>query len=186
MSGNQRIWRADAATSRVGFRLRHLVLSEISGEVRRWRATVVIDSEDPSRSSVEAVLDARSLDTADPSRDEHIRSEEFLNVAAFPEIHFRSRRIEPIEGPRFTIVGDLTIRDVTREVKLDLEDCGRRSDAAGLEHATFRAHATINRQDFGLRWNQDLDTGGVVVGDKVELELTVEAVAERQLQTALG
>jgi polyisoprenoid-binding protein YceI len=186
MNGNQRIWRADAAKSRLGFTLRHLVLSQISGEVRKWRATIVIDSEDPSRSSVEAFVDAGSLDTADPERDQHMRSEEFLNVAAFPEMHFRSRRVIPIDTRRFTVVGDLTIRDVTREVELELDDGGRERDESGVEHATFRAHATINRQDFGLRWNQDLDTGGVVVGDKVDLSLALEAVAEREFRTALA
>lgn len=186
MNGNQQKWRADAAKSRLGFTLRHLVLSQISGEVRNWRATILIDSQDPSRSSVEAVVDAGSLDTAEPERDEHMRSEEFLNVARFPEMHFRSRLVSPLGEGRFTVVGDLTIRDVTREVKLDLEDGGRRCDAWGTEHATFRAHGTINRQDFGLRWNQDLDTGGVVVGDKVDLALTVEAVAEGQRQAAVG
>jgi polyisoprenoid-binding protein YceI len=185
MNGAQRRLWANSATSRLGFTLRHLVLSEISGEARNWRATIVIDSEDPSRSSVEAVVDARSLDTGEPSRDEHIRSEEFLNVVAFPEIHFHSRRVIPIDTRRLMLVGDLTIRDVTCEVTLELEDGGRRRDEAGVEHATFRAHATINRQDFGLRWNQDLDTGGVVVGDKVDVTVTVEAVAERELRSAV-
>ena len=172
------MWRVDISKSLVKFTLRHLVLSEISGCVRSWWATIRIDPDHPARSFVEAVLYARSLDTESSERDDHIRSDEFLNVAAFPEIRYRSREVSHVEGNRYSVVGELTIRDVTRKVVLDVQDLGRRRDAAGAEHAAFRAHATINRQDFGLRWNQDLDTGGVVVGDKIDIALTIEAVAE--------
>lgn len=178
MARDDRLWRVDITKSLVKFTLRHLVLSEISGHVRSWCVAIRIDREYPARSSVEAVLYAHSVDTESAERDDHIRSEEFLNAAAFPEIRFRSREVRHADGDRYSVVGDLTIRKVTREVVLDVEDLGRLRDGAGAERAKFRAHATINRQHFGLRWNQDLDTGGIVLGDKIDLALSIEAVAD--------
>jgi len=180
MSDKQALWWADAANSRLVFTLRHLVLSRITGVVRSWRASIRIDAEDPARSAVYAVIDAATLETDDPSRDEHIRSSEFLAVATNPEIQFRSRRVSRVDNQHFDVVGDLTVRGVTRELTLTMEDQGRSRDDSGRERATFHARVTVNRQDFGLRWNQDLDTGGVVVGDKVEVEVTVNAVADAQ------
>lgn len=180
MNSTEQIWWADAVDSRLTFTLRHLVLSQIAGVVRNWRATIRIDLEHPGRSSVEVVMDAGSLDTLDQSRDEHIRSAEFLDAGAHPDIRFRSRHVNLIDAARSDIVGDLTIRGVTRAVTLALVDKGRTRDGKGRERAAFHAHATINRQDFGLRWNQDLDTGGVVVGDKIDVEIEVNAIAYAQ------
>lgn len=178
MSTTPQIWWADDAESRLTFTLRHLVLSQIVGVVRTWHATIWIDVEQPGRSSVNAVIEAASLDTQDVSRDEHIRSAEFLDVATHPEIRFRSRRVNVISPSRSDIVGDLTIRGVTREITLSLDDNGRSRDGNGRERAVFHVRGSINRQDFGLRWNQDLDTGGVVVGDKIEVEIAVNAIQD--------
>jgi polyisoprenoid-binding protein YceI len=176
-------WQVDSARSDITFTLRHLVVSEISGHVRRWQATLRIDPQDPAGSSMDAVLDARSIDTGEAERDEHIRSREFLNVEVFPEIRFRSRTVKHVQANRYHIVGDLTIREVTHEVGLDMVDLGRRTSEKGAQIASFSARGILNRQQFSLRWNQDLDTGGVVVGDKVDIRVAVEAVLDQPSET---
>ena len=107
-------------------------------------------------------------------------------LEAFPEIRFKSRSVTHVDAARYEIVGDLTIRHATREVTLEVEDLGRNRDEKGVMRAKFRAHATVNRQHFGLHWNQDLDTGGVVLGDKVDIKIAVEAtLKERAAQPDL-
>jgi len=156
-------WQVDSAHSEITFKVRHLIIAEIAGFVRRWHGTIAIDPEHLTRSAVQVVLDAGSMETGDPERDEHVCSKEFLNVKVFPEIRFNSRSVRQVEGNRTEIVGDLTIRHATREVTVEVEDLGRARDDKGAMRARFRAHATVNRQHFGLHWNQDLDAGGVPV-----------------------
>jgi polyisoprenoid-binding protein YceI len=172
------VWLVDVRRSEISFTLRHLIVAQISGHVRRWQAVLRIDPESPALSSVEAVLDASSIDTGEVERDDHIRSAEFLNVARFPQILFRSQGITHVAGNRYRVGGDLTLRNTTREVTLEMEDLGRRTGDDGRAIAGFRAHAEINRQEFGLHWNQDLDTGGIVLGDKVEIRIAIEAVRD--------
>jgi len=179
-------WQVDTAHSKITFKLRHLIVAEIGGEVRKWRATLGMDPAQPRKSAVEAVLQAGSIETGDPERDQHVRSAEFLNVVAFPEIRFQSREVKPVAGNRHLIVGDLTIRDVTREVSLEVEDLGRKHGDKDDTRSKFHAHTTVNRQHFGLHWNQDLDTGGVVLGDKVDIDLTVEAVLSQHAVKSSG
>ena len=170
------IWRAGPPDSEMRFTIRHLVLSEISGVVARWRATLDVDFDQPTRSRVEVVVDAASLETGTIERDHHIRSVEFLKTWAFPEIRFRSSEIRPGDGEgRFVITGDLTIRNVTRTVTVTAERQGAAGHPAADSKLVFTAHAILDRQDFGLHWNQDLDRGGVVVGDKVDLRVRVVA-----------
>ncbi len=172
------VWLVDVGRSEISFSLRHLIVAQISGQVRRWQAVLRIDPERPALSSVEAVLDASSIDTGEVERDDHIRSPEFLNVVRFPQILFRSQVITHVAGNRYRVGGDLTLRNTTREVTLEMEDLGRKTGEAGRAITCFRAHAQINRQDFGLHWNQDLDTGGIVLGDKVEIKIAIEAARD--------
>jgi len=171
------VWLVDSRYSEITFTLRHLILAQISGHVLRWQATLRIDPDNPALSSVEAVLDARSIETDEVERDDHIRSSEFLNVEAFPQVLFHSRRVTYVEADRYRVEGELTLKNVTREVTLDMESLGRKTDEHGGTIASFSAHAQINRQDFGLHWNQDLDTGGLVLGDKVDIKILVEAAS---------
>lgn len=168
-------WLVDSRHSEITFTLRHLILSQISGHVLRWQATLHIEPDNPALSSVEAVLDARSIETDEVERDNHIRSPEFLDVEAFPQILFRSRRVTFVDTARYRVQGDLTVKHVTREVILDMENLGLKTGEGGESIASFSAHAQINRQEFGLHWNQDLDTGGIVLGDKVDIRILVEA-----------
>lgn len=157
--------------SEIRFSLRHFVLSEIKGRVGRWSASVLLDLRQPDRSTVEVVIDAGSFDTGDVERDDQIRSSEFLDARSFPEIRFRSRsiRAEP-DARTYVVSGELTIRGVA----LPLAVTVRRDEAAaaaGSETLLFTGHAIVDRQEYGLHWNQDLDRGGFVVGDKIDVEL---------------
>lgn len=169
------IWQADTTHSEITFRLRHLIVAAIDGHARLSRAAIRIDPEDPGQSSIEAVIDARSIDTGLPERDDHIRSAEFLDVAVHPEIHFKSTSVAPARYARYLVTGDLTVKNVTRQISLEVEDLGWSSTPDGPPRAKFRAHASFDRQKFRLHWNQDLDGGGVVLSDKVEITITLEA-----------
>jgi len=169
-------WTAGSPQSTLEFSLRHLVLSQIRGRAARWEAIIVADFDEPERSSVEVVVDAASIETGDEERDRHIRSGEFLDVRAYPTIRFVSRTVRPdAQHQRFAVTGDLTIRAVTREITIDIHRPGPSSSSDAPKVLELAGRVTIDRQLFGLRWNQDLDTGGVVVGDKIEIDLRIEA-----------
>jgi polyisoprenoid-binding protein YceI len=169
-------WNLDLAHSGVHFSVRHMVVSKVRGRFNRYAVSLQLDDADLTRSVFEATLEAASIDTGVSDRDAHLRSADFLDAERFPVLRYRSRRIERIADDRYRVVGDLTIRDVTREVELDVEASGRARDLEGQERAGFVARARLDRRDFGLRWNQLLEAGGVLVGDRVELELELEAV----------
>jgi polyisoprenoid-binding protein YceI len=169
-------WSIDAAHSGINFAIRHMVVSKVRGRFTKFAGTASIDDADLTRSSVEATIDASSIDTSTPQRDTHLRSPDFFDVERFPELRFRSTRIEKVADERYRVIGGLTIRDVTREVTLDVEYAGRGKDPWGNERLAFAAKTAIDRKDFGLGWNQVLEAGGVLVGDRVEIELDVQVV----------
>jgi len=177
-------WNIDAAHSGIHFSIRHLVVSKVRGHFGKFAGTVRIDDGDLTRSTVEAVIDAASIDTGTPQRDSHLKSPDFLEVEKFPELRFRSTRIEKTGDARYRVTGELTIRDVTREVSLEVEYGGRAQDPWGNERAGFTAKAAIDRRDFGLKWNQVLEAGGVLVGERVDIELEVEAVKAAAVKAA--
>ena len=139
--------------------------------------TITFDEADPARSSLEARLDAATIDTREPQRDAHLRSPDFLDAEQYPQITFESTRLEPA-GDRVRIVGDLTLRGVTREVVLDAAPEGRQRDPWGNERAGFSAQTLIDRRDFGLTWNQALEAGAVLVGNDVRITIELEAVRQ--------
>jgi len=171
-------WTIDPSHSLVEFSVRHMMVATVKGRFRSFRGTIRLDEANPENSSVEAVIDAASIDTNDEQRDAHLRSDDFLNVEKFPHITFRSKRVEMLGQDRARVIGDLTIRDVTREVALEVEYLGRTRDPWGKERIGFSAHTTINRHDFGVRWNAVLEAGGVVVADTVRINLEIEAVKQ--------
>ena len=172
-------WTIDPVHSSVGFRVRHLVISRVNGRFTQWSGTLELGGIDLADSKVDIAIDAASIDTHEAQRDAHLRSADFFDVERFPTLNFRSRRVEPAGEDRYRIVGDLTIHGVTREVVLEAEDGGRARDPWGGERVGFLARTTIDRRDFGLTWNQAIETGGFVVGDKVEIEIEVEAVKQK-------
>ena len=172
-------WTIDAGHSVAEFAAKHMMITTVKGRVADVRGTVTLDEAEPDRSAVEVELEAASIDTRSGQRDAHLRSADFLDVERFPLITFRSRRVEgaaPVEGARFRVVGDLTIRGVTREVALDATYEGRGRDPWGGERVSFGATTSIDRRDFGLTWNAALEAGGVLVGNDVRLTLEVQAV----------
>jgi polyisoprenoid-binding protein YceI len=171
-------WQIDSAHSGIHFSVRHLVIAKVRGQFSRWTGTLTVPDGDFTRASVDVTIDATSIDTGVADRDTHLRSADFFDAESFPELTFRGRRVEPKGGDRFTLVGDLTIRGTTREVALDVESAGQTKDPWGNVRAGFAARTSIERKDFGLTWNQALETGGVMVGDKVEIEVEVEAVRQ--------
>lgn len=177
-------WNIDAAHSGINFSIRHMVVSKVRGRFAKYSGTVDLDDGDLTRSFVDVTIDAASIDTGTPQRDAHLRGPDFFDVEKFPELRFQSTRIESVARDRYRVVGDLTIRDVTREVSLDVEYGGRAKDPWGNERIGFIATATLDRKDFGLRWNQLLEAGGVLVGDRVDIDLEVQAVKVAAAQAA--
>jgi len=177
-------WEIDSGHSSIHFSVRHLVVAKVRGQFTRWSGHVVAEPGDLGRASVNVVIDAASIETGVPDRDNHLRSADFLDAARFPELTFESRRVEPLGAGRYRLAGDLTIRGVTRPVALDVELGGRARDPWGNERAGFAAKVALNRRDFGLTWNQALEAGGVLVGDRVEVEIDVEAVRQAAAEAA--
>jgi polyisoprenoid-binding protein YceI len=178
------LWQIDSAHSGIHFSVRHLVIAKVRGQFSRWSGSVEVPEGDFSRATVRATIDASSIDTGVADRDAHLRSADFLDVAAFPEMTFESRRVEALADDRLRLHGDLTLRGVVREVVLDVEASGIATDPWGNVRAGFTARTSLDRKDFGLTWNQALETGGVLVGDKVEIEIEVEAVRQSAAQVA--
>jgi polyisoprenoid-binding protein YceI len=174
MTTNQ--WILDAAHSGINFSVRHMLVSKVRGRFAKYSGSVHLDEDDLTRSTAEAAIDATSIDTGTPQRDAHLRSPDFFDVERFPELRFRSTRVEKIEDGRYRVVGELTIRDVTREVSLEVEYGGKARDPWGNERIGLFAKASIDRKDYGLRWNQVLEAGGLLVGDRVDIEIEVQAV----------
>ena len=169
-------WNIDPTHSQVEFAVRHLMISTVRGRFADVKGTVVTDESDPSKAEVDVVIGVNSIDTREPQRDAHLKSADFFDAEAFPAITFKSTRVIGGRGDRFELVGDLTIHGVTREVTLDVTSEGRAKDPWGGERAGYSATTRINRRDFGLTWNQALETGGFVVGDEIKISLDLELV----------
>jgi polyisoprenoid-binding protein YceI len=184
MANPKQNWQVDPAHSAVNLVVRHMVISKVRGHFAKWTARLDLDPEHLARSSVEVQIDAASIDTGVADRDAHLRSPDFLDVQKHPAITYRSRQVEVLSPERVRVVGDLTVRGVTREVPLDVEVGGQGKDPWGNLRAGFSARASLSRKDFGLTWNQALETGGVLVGDRVDVEVEVEAVRQAAVQAA--
>ncbi len=175
-------WEVVRANSALTFSLRHIVVSEISGSFNNWGARLELGGMDPSRSRLTGWVDLTSIDTGSPERDAQIRSSEFFNVAHFPVAEFRSELIAPLDGHRLVVRGPLELHGIVHPIELTVTP-GPRIEDGDVVRATYEVHGTIDRQAFGLHWNQDLDVGGLVVGDRIDICARVEAVrvAERSL-----
>ncbi len=169
-------WSFDTAHSSIGFTVRHLMISKVRGHFGRWTGTFDYDEQDPTRSRLEVQIDAASIDTREDKRDAHLRSPDFFDVEKYPQLTFKSTRVERDGGDDFVVTGDLAIHGVTRAVSLKVEGLGRSKDPWGGERVGFSASTSINRKDFGLHWNVALETGGVLVGEKIEIAIEIEAV----------
>ena len=167
----------DKAHSEAVFQVRHLI-TKVRGRFTDFEGVINADEADPSRSSVTFTIKAGSIDTSSPDRDKHLTSEDFFFVDKFPTITFASTSVTKVSEEEYTVVGDLTIRGVTRQVTLPVTALGTAKDPWGNLRAGFETEVTINRKDFGLNWNAALETGGFLVGDDVKVNLSVQAVVQ--------
>jgi polyisoprenoid-binding protein YceI len=166
-------WQLDTVHSTVGFTVRHLMVSKTRGKFTDFSAEIVT-ADDPLQSTVSAVVQMASIDTGDEGRDKHLRTNDFFDIDHHPEMTFTSTSIVG-SGSDYKVTGDLTIRGVTKPVTFDLEFGGVSQDPWGNTRAGFELSGSISRKDFGIEWNAPLETGGVVIGDKVTIELDIEA-----------
>ncbi len=168
----------DPAHSAVHFSVRHMMLSNVRGEFTKLSGTVKFDPQNAAGSSIEATIDATSINTRDSQRDGHLKSADFLDVEKFPTINFQSKQIQ-LHTDGAQVTGDLTIHGVTREITLDVEGpTAEIKDPWGKQRVGASATAKLSRKDFGLVWNAALETGGVMVGDEVKITIDVEAVRD--------
>jgi polyisoprenoid-binding protein YceI len=177
-------WKLDQAHSQITFIVRHMMITNVRGRFETFDTKVDWNEADPTRSSVEVTIDVASINTRDAQRDGHLRSPDFFDAEKYPTITFKSKRIEKIDDARGRIVGDLTIRDVTREVVLDAEFSGQGKNPYGMTVAGFTTTTKINRKDWGLNWNVALETGGWLVGDEIKIEVELELIKQDVTQPA--
>ncbi|MDG4762990.1 YceI family protein [Solwaraspora sp. WMMD406] len=170
-------YQLDQAHKRVGFVARHMMVSKVRGEFAEATATITV-AEDPLQSSVTAVLQAGSIATGQADRDGHLRSGDFLDVEKYPTIEYRSTGITSHSGTEFVLAGELTVKDVTRPVELTVEFEGAGRSPFGQDIFGFTATTEIDREEFGLTWNVALETGGVLVGKKIRIEIEGEAIRQ--------
>jgi len=170
-------WEMDPAHSSFQFKVRHLTVSNVKGDFGKFRGVVVIDDKDITRLRVEVTIDAASVNTGHAQRDEHLRGPDFLDVTKYPTITFVSRKVIKADADRLRVMGDLTLHGVTREITVDVEGpTAEVKDPSGNFRRGATATTKINRKDFGLSWNKVLDSGGLVVGDEVNIYVEVELV----------
>ena len=181
-------WTLEPGHTAAEFSVRHMMVTHVRGAFKNVRGTLQFDPENPRESSVEVAIDAKGIWSGEPDRDGHLRGADFFDVENHPEITFKGDRVEVTGGHEYTVAGDLTIRGVTHEVKLDVRYLGQWNtpwwedgeDKGPKARAGFVARTRINRHDFGVSWNGTLDRGGVVVGDMVEITIDAEAILETE------
>jgi polyisoprenoid-binding protein YceI len=168
-------WHVDPAHSSIAFEIKHMMIATVRGRFNEFEGTIIA-AEDIADSRAFGKVKAASIDTGQPDRDAHLRSADFFDAERYPEIRFESTRIEPLGGPTFRVIGDLTIKDQTREIELETSVEGAERDPWGNDRVGMRAQATINRKEFGLTWQQALESGGFLLGDEVKILLDISAV----------
>jgi polyisoprenoid-binding protein YceI len=166
----------DVAHSRLGFVARHAMVTKVRGAFNAFEGTAHLDANDPSKSHASLSIDVVSVDTRQPQRDEHLRTNDFFDAATFPKITFVSTAVAKVDDETFRMTGDLTIKDVTKSVSIDFAYNGSATDPYGNQRVGFDGSTVINRKDYGVNFNAALETGGVMVSDKITLEFEVSAI----------
>jgi polyisoprenoid-binding protein YceI len=179
------VWNIDSAHANANFAVRHMMVSTVRGRLGKVEGTLHFDPDNPEDGSVEVTIDAASIDTGISDRDNHLRSPDFLNVEEFPTITFKSTKVDVTDEDEGKVYGDLTIRDVTRPVVLEVEYLGVNTNPFDNSKAVgFEAITKINREDWGLEWNVALETGGWLVGKDIKITIDLEAVLETETENA--
>lgn len=174
MEATQNVWKGDKTHSAAEFSVRHMMISTVRGRFKDINVTYKGDSDDFSTGKATVEIATSSVETLDQDRDNHLKSEDFFNSQKYPKMTFESKKIEKVGESKYKIIGDLTIRDVTKEIVLDGEYEGSATDPWGNERIGVTVNGEIVREQFGLKWNTPLDNGGVLVGSKVKFEVRVE------------
>jgi polyisoprenoid-binding protein YceI len=177
-------WNIDHAHSQVQFTVRHMMISKVRGTFEKFDGTVALDENNPANTTVDVQIETASINTRDAQRDAHLRSPDFFNSEVYPIMAFKSKRVTLVDANHATLVGDLTIRDVTREVALEVEFIGQAKSPWGSTSYGFSASAKINRKDWGLTWNVALETGGVLVGEDIQIDIEIEIVKQPEPEPA--
>jgi polyisoprenoid-binding protein YceI len=178
--GSVTTWQVDPAHTHVEFAVKHLMIATVRGRFSDVTGTVIVPDGDFSRAQVEATVNVASVDTREPQRDAHLKSPDFFEADKYPTMTFRSRRVENAsrDTNQYRLIGELTLHGITKEVALEVTFEGVAKDPYGNNRAGFSATGKLNRKDFGLGWNQLLETGGVVVGDEVKISIDSQVVAK--------
>ena len=177
-------WQIDSSHSHITFTARHMMISKVRGSFESFSGSVNFDEANPTNTTVNIEVDLATVNTRDEQRDGHLKSPDFFDVEKYPTMKFVSTRVEQINENNGRLYGQLTIKDVTKEIVLDVEYAGTAKSPWGTESAGFSASGNLNRKDWGLNWNQALETGGVLVGDKINIEIELELVKVTEAQTA--
>lgn len=175
LTGN---YALDPAHTQIGFVARHAMVTKVRGAFNEFEGTGYFDGEDPAKSTVSVTIKAASIDTRNEQRDGHLRTNDFLDAPAFPDITFVSTGVQQLDDSNFRLTGDLTIKDVTRSIGIDFAFQGSVTDPFGNLRVGFEGSVPISRKDYGITWNAALEGGGVLVGDKVVLEFEVSAIRQ--------
>ena len=173
-------WQIDAAHSEIQFAVRHMMISTVRGRFTQFTGTIEADEQNPTAAQVNVTIDAASIDTGNTDRDKHLRSPDFLNAEQFPQITFKSTSVEQNGQSEGKLHGELTIRDVTKPVVLDVEYAGIAKSPWGTTSAGFSATTKINRKEWGLNWNVALETGGWLVSEEIKVSIEVELVKQQE------
>jgi polyisoprenoid-binding protein YceI len=168
-------WQIDKAHSDITFTVRHMVITKVRGRFLKWDGTLTVDEQDWSKSRVDVAIETASISTNDEKRDAHLRSADFLDAGKFPKVTFTSTRVEAGRGDKLSVTGNLTIRDVTKSVTLEVERLGKAKDPWGNTKIAFNGKVAIQREEFGAKWNQALEAGGWLVGKNVDVDLELQA-----------
>ncbi len=178
-------WKIDPAHSSAQFSVRHMAISTVRGAFSKVNGVIALDDKDITKSTVDVTIEVTTVDTREPGRDNDLRSDKFFDVAHFPTMTFKSKKVEQVSPGKLRVTGDLTIRGTTKEVVLDVEGpTAPVKDPWGNQRAAATATAKVNRQDFGVKWNATMDNGGVVVGDDVNITIDVEMIKQAPPKSA--
>lgn len=171
----------DTAHTQIGFSARHAMVTKVHGAFNEFDGSGFLDAEHPANSHLSVTIKTSSIDTRNEMRDNHLKSNDFFDMEKYPEIKFVSSGIERLSSDLYRVVGDLTIKDVTKSISIDFTHVGSETDAYGNQRVGFEGSTTINRKDYGVNWNANLDSGGVMVSDKVTLEFEVSAIRTKNV-----
>lgn len=171
-------WQIDPAHALIEFSVTHMMIAKVRGRFNEFSGIVELNENDPEKTNVSVEIDVNSIDTRSKQRDDHLRSPDFFNIAEYPKMVFKSTNVEVLDKKKAILTGDVTIKNITKPVSLNVVFNGMSKSPWGTTSAGFSATGKINRKDWELTWNQTLETGGVLVGDEIEINIEIELIKQ--------